>query len=239
MQLQEFERLVHRLTGEIPAEFLEGIADISISPRAVPHPGQEGVWTLGECIPLPTTDPDPRTFHSRIVLYFGSFRALAEDAGKFDWEEETWETLTHEVRHHVEWKARVPDLEAFDLAAEANFARQAGHPFDPLFYRDGVPRPDGSYQVDDDIFVERLVSTVPSSLELRWAGVDYRIAPPAGASLPAFLQVEGVPHAPPGELVLVLRHRTRIRDAFRRVPVFVAMVEATAMPVYLPDSESP
>ncbi len=124
----------------------------------------------------------------------------------FDWEEEIWDTLTHEVRHHVEWKARVPDLEAFDLAAEANFARQAGQSFDPLFYRDGVPRPDGSYQVDDDIFVERLVSAIPPWLELRWAGMAYRIAVPAGAHLPAFLRIEGVRYAPPGDLVLVLRH---------------------------------
>src|SRR5712692_2728789 len=55
----------------------------------------------------------------------------------FDWREEAWETLTHELRHHVEWRARAPGLEAYDRAVEANFARQEGERFDPALYLDG------------------------------------------------------------------------------------------------------
>lgn len=230
MRLADFEALVRRQAESIPGEFLQGIAAISVSPRTVSHPDRPGIWTLGECIPLPRADADPALLQSRVVLYFGSFQALARDTPDFDWTEEAWDTLTHEVRHHVEWRARASDLEAFDAAAEANFARQEGQPFDPVFYRDGLRRPDGAFQVDDDVFVERVVTEVPGRIELTWAGDRYQVVPPDGASLPAFLSVEGVREPPPGELVLVLRDKPRLQDLVRRLPVLQAVVEATRIP---------
>jgi hypothetical protein len=238
MRLPDFEAMVRRQADQIPAEFLEGIAEITVSPRVVSHPDHPGVWTLGECIPLPATDNDPRSLQSRVVLYFGSFQALARDGTDFDWEQEAWDTLTHEVRHHVEWKARAPDLEAFDSAAEANFARQEGRPFDPGFYRDGVPLENGAWRVDDDVFLERILASVPDPLVLRWSGEDYRIEPPSDLSLPAFLSVSGLEAPPPGELVLVLRSRARIFDLFRRKSVYQATVEAIPLPDYLSRSNS-
>ena len=38
MRLQDFEKMVRRMTDEIPAEFLEGIAEVVVSPRVVAHP---------------------------------------------------------------------------------------------------------------------------------------------------------------------------------------------------------
>ena len=226
MRLSDFEAMVHRQSGEIPAEFLDGIAEVVVSPRTVVHPEREGIWTLGECIPIPGDDGDPRHLQSRVVLYHGSFQALARDTEDFDWVEESWETLTHEIRHHVEWRARVPDLEAFDQAAEANFARQDGGGFDPAFYKDGVRRPDGTYQVDDDVFMERVVREPPTSVRLHWQGEDYEVGIPGDASLPAFLTVEGVRSPPPGELVLVLQKRGAWLGLFRRPRVYQAEVEA-------------
>src|SRR6185503_17244377 len=156
-----------------------------------------------ECIPLPGEDGDPHSLQSRIVLYYGSFHALAHGAAGFDWEKEAWETLTHEVRHHVEWKARAPGLEALDRAAEANFARQDGEPFDAMFYRDGVRLPDGSFQVDDDIFVERMVTAIPASLRMHWRGTDYEVPIPEDAGIPSFLTLNGVSGIA-GDLVLVM-----------------------------------
>jgi predicted Zn-dependent protease with MMP-like domain len=222
----DFESLVRRLASEIPAEFLEGVAEVVVSPRSVPHPDRDAIWTLGECIPLATSDGDPRYQQSRIVLYHGSFQALADGNPEFDWPDEAWETLTHEVRHHVEWKAGVPDLEAFDRAAEANFARQDGEWFDPVFYRDGLRRPDGSFQVDDDVFLERTVRSLPERVGVRWAGRDYLVEPPAEAALPAFLTLEGLDEPPPGELVLVIRKKAAWSGLFRRTGVFQATVEA-------------
>lgn len=197
-----------------------------MSPRTVAHEERTDIWTLGECIPLPGDDGDPKNLRSRIVLYHGSFQALARGTPEFDWTAEAWETLTHEVRHHVEWKARVPDLEAFDRAAEENFARQDGEPFDPAFYRDGVRLPDGSFQVDDDVFIERVVGAPPVSVRMHWRGEDYEVAVPAGAALPAFLVVNGTKATPEGELVLVLQKRGGWQALFRRPAAFRAEVEA-------------
>jgi hypothetical protein len=80
---------------------------------------------------------------------------LAKLDSEFDWRGEAWETLTHELRHHLEWRARAPDLEEFDWAAEQNFARQDGERFDPTFYRSGEKVAEGIYRLDDDFFLER------------------------------------------------------------------------------------
>ena len=231
MKLQDFEAMVARQTAEVPAEFLEGIVEVVVSPRTVAHPERGDIWTLGECIPLAGSDDDPRNLRSRIVLYHGSFQALAHDTKGFDWSSEAWETLTHEIRHHVEWRARVPDLEAFDQAAEANFARQDGEAFDPAFYKDGVHRPDGAYQVDDDVFIERVVPAPPPTVRLHWQGDDYEVAIPEDAFLPAFLGVDGIRKPPPGELVLVLQKRGAWLGLFKRPRVFHAEVEARRLPL--------
>ena len=201
-----------------------------MSPRTVAHPDREDIWTLGECIPLPSNDGDPRYLQSRIVLYHGSFQALARDAKGFDWEHEAWETLTHEVRHHVEWKASEPALENFDKAAEANYARQDGEAFDPQFYRDGVRLPDGSFQVDDDVFVERVVTSPPASLKLHWRGRDLEVPVPEDAALPAFLTVDGAPEPPPGALILVLQKKSGWQGLFRTPVVYQAEVSAKPLP---------
>jgi hypothetical protein len=230
MRLSDFEALVRRIAGEVPAEFLEGIAEIAVSPRTVPHPDRADIFTLGECIPLPTADSaSSEGIQSRIVLYHGSFAALATLHEEFDWREEAWETLTHELRHHLEWRAQAPDLEAFDRAAEHNFARQDGEPFDPGYHLDGERVADGVYRIDDDYFLDRVVRSVPPSLEVLWHGAGYRVVPPAGTSLPAFLTLEGVAEPPPGELVLVLRRKAGLRDLFRPAAPFVSTVTATSV----------
>ena len=226
MRLQDFEVMVRRMAGEIPPEFLEGVAEIVVSPRVVAHPDRGGVWTLGECIPLPGDDGDPRHLQSRVVLYHGSFKALAQDTQGFSWLEEAWETLTHEIRHHVEWKARASKLEAFDEAAESNFARMDGEAFDPAFYKDGVRRQDGSWQVDDDVFFERIVRIPPAEVMLHWHGEDYVVKIPEDAGLPAFLSLTGVREPPPGELVLVLQKHGSWLELFRKPRVYRAEVEA-------------
>lgn len=228
MRLADFEAMVRRLSAEVPAHFFDGIAEVVVSPRAVPHPVRADIYTLGECVPLDVGESGEE-IQSRIVLYHGSFAALARLEPGYDWRGEAWETLTHELRHHLEWRARAPDLEAFDEAAEQNFARYDGEPFDAAFYLDGEQAAPGVYAVDDDYFLDRVVRDVPRDVTFRWHGAQYRIAVPADATLPAFLTVDGLAEPPPGELVLVLRRRPRLLDLFRRAPVFEATV--TALPV--------
>jgi hypothetical protein len=172
---------------------------------------------------------------SRLVLYYGSFAALAQDESEFDWRGEAWETLTHELRHHLEWRARRPDLEDFDWAVEQNFARQDGEPFDPAFHLEGEPLGDRTYRVEDDLFLDRVVGGVPPAVELSWRGREYRVSPPPAATLPAFLTIEGVVRPPSGDLVLVLR-RAGLGALLRRAHLFQAVVQAKRAPGYLPRS---
>jgi hypothetical protein len=218
VNLQDFEALINQLVGAIPAEYLQGVTDVSVSPRAVPHPESPGVFTMGECVPLPIVTLDEggdESESSRIVLYHGSFAALAQLDDGFDWEEEAWETLTHELRHHLEWRAGTNDLETYDRAAEQNFARRDGEPFDPGFYLDGEKLAHWVYQVDGDTFIDRRVSELPDEVEFEWHGLTYRVTPPADAALPAFLILSGVDEPPARELVLVLRRRPGLRSLLK------------------------
>ena len=239
MRLSDFEAMVRRMTAEVPPDFLDGVAEIAVSPRTVPHPEREEIFTLGECVPLPAAGGDaPEGVQSRIVLYHGSFQALARLREGFDWRGEAWETLTHELRHHLEWRARAPDLEAFDRAAEQNFARQDGEPFDPAFHLDGEPVEPDVYQVDDDVFLDRVVASLPAETDVAWAGRTYRVPVPSDARLPAFLTLEGVEPSPPGELVLVLRRKPGLLDLVRSARPYQATVRAVPDSGYLPPAMS-
>jgi hypothetical protein len=235
MRLADFEAMVVRMAGEVPREFLAGVAEIVVSPHAVPHPDRPGIYTLGECIPLPVPEgAGTEGIQSRVVLYHGSFAALARVTPGFDWREEAFETLTHELRHHLEWRARAPDLEELDWAVEQNYARQDGEAFDPLFFLSGVPVGENVWRVEDDVFFDRIVPELPTTVPLHWAGRDYLVSVPGKASLPAFLALEGLADAPAGEALLVLRRKPGILALFRPVTTFHAVVRVIEPTGYLP-----
>lgn len=223
MQLAEFRLLIDRLLAEIPPAYRRGVVAVDVSAKALPHPVHADVYTLGECIPLEWSG-DGSDLQSRVVLYHGSFRALSRLRGEFDWREEAWETLTHELRHHLEWQARVGALEDYDWAAEQNFARHEGQRFDPVFYRSGERLEDGVYKVDDDLFLEQAGVDVSSEALLVWHGRRYRVPLPAGVRTPAFVTLEGLAEPPPGEAVLVLPRRVRLFNFWRRVRVLEVTV---------------
>lgn len=227
MEFPAFERLVARLVREIPEEYLDGIVAVEASPRTVPDPLHRGVFTLGECVPLNLGEG----VTSRIVLFHGSFRALAADRGDFAWRDEAWETLLHEVRHHMEWRAHAGALEDYDWAAQQNFARHDGAPFDPLFHRSGDPVAGDVFRVDDDLFVDRMTrGPLPASDQLEWHGVPHGFDVPVG-SLPLFLVLEGLTPRPAGEVVVVYRRKPGLRLLFRRLtPPRIAHVRVRPMP---------
>jgi len=216
VRLDDFRTLVQRLQADIPAEFQGGVVEIEVSPRTIPHPLRADVYTLGECIPLEWSGSGT-DLQSRVVLYHGSFQALARRAD-FDWRGEAWETLTHELRHHLEWQADLSTLEAYDWAGEQNFARHDGELFDPVFFRNGEELAPGAYKVDDDVFLEGESSQVyPAGCELIWHGRRYRVAvPPAGRRVWRFVTLEGLDEPPPGDAVLVLPGRVSALDVLRR-----------------------
>jgi hypothetical protein len=213
MRLSDFEAMVRGLCDEVPPHFFDGVAEVVVSPRVVPHPERSEIFTLGECVPLPVElGSGVEGIQSRIVLYHGSFAALAGMQEDFDWRIEAWETLTHELRHHIEWRARAPDLEDFDWAVEHNFARHDGEVFDPTFFLSGEIQADGEYRVEDDVFIDQIVRSLPQSVTFDWRGRSYRAALPRAAELPCFLTVNGVADPPEGDLVVVLRRKPGVRD---------------------------
>jgi len=214
--------MVERMAREVPPEYLTGIAEVGVSSKTVPHPTMADVWTLGECIPIdPHTDP----VQSRIVLYHGSFQALASGQPDFHWREEAWETLTHELRHHLEWLADAPDLEVYDWAADQNFRRHEGKPFDPLFFEAGEPLAPAVTRIDDDVFLDHALgarawrSAGRQPHRFTWRGRTYEVEVPKDLAPVTYVLAEGVDEPPPGQLVVVLRRRPRVWDLFRRRPL--------------------
>jgi hypothetical protein len=220
LKYADFRTLVDALAREVPAEFRDGIVAIEVSPKAVPDPVRADVYTLGECIPLEWSG-NGANLQSRIVLYHGSFAALARPrAPELDWRREAWDTLAHEMRHHLEWRADVGALEAYDWAADQNFARSDGQPFDPVFYRSGERIAPGIYKVDDDVFIEKQDGGRGRGDDVvTWHGRSYRVARPAAARPPLFLTLEGLMPAPAGDVVLAVLRRPSLASLWRRLPV--------------------
>ncbi|HSU15672.1 hypothetical protein [Longimicrobium sp.] len=160
MEFKRFERRAREIFDGIPAELRQGVEYVLVERGAVPHPTMPGIYTLGECA---TGEYDAGgTFsgevRSGVHLYHGSFRELAKLDPEFDWEEELWETITHEVRHHRESAAGEDALEELDWAEDENFKRRDGRKFEPFFYRAGIPVGERAWEVDGDLFVEREIS---------------------------------------------------------------------------------
>ena len=104
MTFDEFQRMVEEMVAEVPAQFMQGLQGVHVLEQVMQEEGYEDVVRLGEYL-----DPGPADFLGageglgrHVALYYGSFAVIAEDDPNFDWEEEAWETLTHELRHHVE-----------------------------------------------------------------------------------------------------------------------------------------
>ena len=127
MTFEMFQATLAEMVDEIPDEFLSELQGIHALPEARLEPYFREVYRLGEYL-----DPGPEAFLSageglgrHVALYYGSFAKLAETDPGFDWEEEVWETLTHELRHHVESQAGDVSLVEDDLRRDRAF-RQAG-----------------------------------------------------------------------------------------------------------------
>lgn len=104
MTFDAFSALIEEMVQDIPDEFMQGLQGVHVLPEAHVEEGYEEVYRLGEYL-----DPGPADFLGggeglgrHVALYHGSFAAIAVNDPSFDWEEEAWETLTHELRHHVE-----------------------------------------------------------------------------------------------------------------------------------------
>jgi hypothetical protein len=124
MTFEAFRAAVESMVEDIPEEFLQGLRGVHVMEEAVPEEDFEEVYRLGEYL-----DPGTPNFLGgqaglgrHVALYYGSFVAVADD--DFDWEAEIWETLTHELRHHVESLAGEDSLVQDDIEKQLRFERR-------------------------------------------------------------------------------------------------------------------
>jgi hypothetical protein len=236
MRYEAFERLAHEEWHRIPAAFKAGIDGLTVERDAQAHPSLTDVYTLGECVTesYPSDFGGPDTIRSYVVLYYGSFRQLARLDDDFDWEGELWETLTHELQHHLESLAADDALVDMDYAADENYKRYQGEAFDPFFYRHGLP--DGGWlRVEDEFFLE--VAAAPGdTVRFEWGGLSYEVTvPPAAAADVLLLGIERGVAEPPGALHVVVvppprGWRERLGTLLRPRPAVVLELDVTARP---------
>jgi hypothetical protein len=231
----EFERAARRAFEEIPARFKEGIDGLEVSRDAVPHPTLPDVFTLGVCHTEEhlSSYGSSETTRSVIILYWGSFRGLAALDAAFDWEGEIWETLTHELRHHLESLAGDDALEDVDYAADELFNRQEGLEFDPWYYQRGEDLGGGAYAVEGTQYLEQTWTARDferaEHIDFRWDEVTYRIPRPAELGDVHFVLVLG-DDLEDESLELVLLRRPSWAEAVRRIasPADTVIIESEA-----------
>lgn len=220
MTFAEFKRAAREAWEEIPERYLEGIDGFTVLRDAPEHPTLPGIYTLGECLTEEHLSDygSPETTRSVIALYWGSFKALADKNPDFDWDGELWETLTHELRHHLESLAGDDALEGVDYAADETFKRAEGLDFDPWYWQRGDDLGGGVFRVEADFYVEQAWSeetfAEADELSLSWRGARYRVAKPETLGDLHFVWVDGLPD--PVEIVLV-RKRTWWEDVRRLI----------------------
>jgi len=190
---------------EIPADAREGVDGLTIEPEAARHPDFHWVYTMGECLTeaWPSGAGGDGDVRSELVLYHGSFRALAEEDPDFDWEGELWETILHELLHHRESAAGEAGLDEVDWAHEQNLRRLAGEPFDPDFCRAVPAGPDGVVKLESELFVESVIADNADEAVFEWRGRRYAVEAPVYAHR-AFVEV---PNLAGGRLCVIIRRR--------------------------------
>lgn len=215
VRFEEFERQARAEFERVPVEYRAGVDGLIIERRAQRHPRTADVYTLGECVTddYPSAVGGPDVTRSFVVLYYGSFLRLSRLDDAFDWEEEIWETLTHELKHHLETLAAEDALADVDYAVDENFKRHEGLAFDPLFYRAGEPLGEGRYRLERSVFIERAVEAANGALEFALDDVVYRVnLPPATADV-TFVTLSGDIDTALDELCVVLVRRAGLRGA--------------------------
>lgn len=126
MKFVEFQKTLAEMVDEIPEEFLRGLQSVLALEQEKPEEDFVDVWRMGEYL-----DEGPESFFGpgegmgrHVVLYHGSFQRVATGDPDFDWEDEIWETLTHELRHHVESLAGDASLIGQDEVDQREFTRR-------------------------------------------------------------------------------------------------------------------
>lgn len=221
MDLKRFTAAAEAAFDEIPEEYRAGIDGLVIERGADRHPTLRDIYTLGMCDTESYVSEwvGPDTTRSRIILYYGSFRALARMDPEFDWEAEIHETVQHEVKHHLEALAGEDALEDVDYAMDETFKRGQGLEFDPWFWQRGDPMGRGVHVVEDQVFLAQEWSgpefQEAPELTVRWQGTEYRLPKPPELGDVHFVLLRGIQDPPPWFELVLVRKRSWWEDARR------------------------
>lgn len=125
MTFEQFADLADELWDEIPERFKQGLQGVHVLEHFKPDPQEPGLVRLGEYRHpgFPSVLGGFQGIGRHIVLYYGSFAQVARGRRSFDWEGEVWETLVHELRHHLETLAWNEDLVKEDMAFLQEYRR--------------------------------------------------------------------------------------------------------------------
>ncbi|HEX9886484.1 MAG TPA: hypothetical protein VGA70_08355 [Longimicrobiales bacterium] len=222
MKYRRFEELALEAFDGIPEKYREGIDGLVVSRDSVPHPALPDIYTLGHCdTEAYLSDFDgPDTVRSVVRVYYGSFRNLARLDPDFDWEAEIYETVEHEVRHHLESLARRDELGGVDYAMDESFKRGEGLDWDPWYYQRGEPMGREVYVLEDQVYIERAFTGQEfdraTEVNFRWRGKRYQVDRPDELGDVHFVWVTGgVEDAPPFLELVLVRRRSWWDDARR------------------------
>lgn len=121
MTYARMHRCLEEMVDQIPPLFLEQLnGGISLLEEVKPDEQLHDVYILGEYI------DQPYGLGSLIVLYYGSFAATLAGEPESVWKRELWETLLHELQHHVEALAGMGDLQVEDEARFEAWLKEEG-----------------------------------------------------------------------------------------------------------------
>ena len=126
MTFPDFQHLVSNLLDEIPPEAMTGLQGVHVFEHVKRDPDEPELVRMGEYL-----DPGPDSVFNtythlgrHVAIYYGSFQAVAGGNLAFDWEAEAWETLTHEIQHHVESRAGERGLIEWDIERLEAYRKQ-------------------------------------------------------------------------------------------------------------------
>jgi len=114
ISFDQFSTITEDLVRQIPDKFKKGIAGIFVTPGAVVDDEFSDVYVLGHYTSGGYCEPS-------IDIYYGSFRKIFSGLSLLQLQNEIWETIIHEIRHHLEENAGLQDLRIFDQQQKEYF----------------------------------------------------------------------------------------------------------------------
>ncbi|MER3484073.1 MAG: hypothetical protein C4332_13885 [Meiothermus sp.] len=128
MNYEAFAELADGLWDSIPADYKHGLQGMHVLEAIKRDPDEPGLVRLGEYLSsgYPSVLGGFEGIGRHVALYYGSFAYIARGDPGFDWEGEVWETLLHELRHHLETLAWNDDLVQEDIEYLRRYRQRVG-----------------------------------------------------------------------------------------------------------------